>query len=308
MVIQTVASQEVFRSGGLDSSAVRQQSVRVAGGSAAWRKLLMQAEMAGPHLLTATIEGEQGSGKQTLARCLHACSPLALLPFHRVHAHDWLAATSSSETIEGFIYLDRVDLLSLPEQALLLDALKKLQSLPTNCACIVASSRTSLRQLARQGSLASELLFNLAAVRFVVPPLRFRREDIAPLVHFLLERACERHRCSGLSLGPGTLARLMQYTWPGNVRELAGVIEAALLEARNGVIRVEDLQIPTGTVRIEQSEAGYNPNLDLHSVIRRHVRQVLDLNNGNKLRSARQLGISRSTLYRILGNEAVLGR
>lgn len=309
--MRTVASQEVFRSAtteGLDSSAVPKQKVRIAGGSGAWRKLLIQAEMAAPHLLTATVEGEQGSGKQTLARYLHACSPLAPLPFHRHPAREWPATISSTGTIEGFIYLDRVDLLSPSEQAILAEALKTSRSFPPNRACIVASSRTSLRQLERQGSLGSELLFHLAAVRFVVPPLRFRREDIAPLVHFLLERACERYRHSGLSLGHGTLARLMQYTWPGNVRELAGVIEAALLKAKNGVIRIEDLEIPTCEIRSEQFNAGCNPNLDLHHVILRHVRQVLDLNNGNKLRAARQLGISRSTLYRILGNEAVLGR
>ena len=88
-----------------------------------------------------------------------------------------------------------------------------------------------------------DLAFRLTAVRFAVPPLRQRREDIAPLAQALLERICARYQQRPVVLGPGALARLLQHNWPGNVRELASVLEAALLEADNGVIRPEDLPI-----------------------------------------------------------------
>ena len=153
-----------------------------------------------------------------------------------------------------------------------------------------------------------DLAFRLTAVRFAIPPLRQRREDIAPLAQALLNRICARLSAAAGPLGPGALARLLQHTWPGNVRELASVLEAALLEAANGVIRRRrlahsrpdspDRQSSPTRLRIE--------NLDLDAVIHHHVQYVLDLNHGNKLRAARQLGISRSTLYRILANEAVL--
>jgi DNA-binding NtrC family response regulator len=140
-----------------------------------------------------------------------------------------------------------------------------------------------------------------------VPPLRQRKEDIAPLVQALLERICERYQQRPVVLGPGALARLLQHNWPGNVRELASVLEAALLEAENGIIRVEDLLIPTYAEMHAQAPSTLPiENLQLDAMIQRHVQYVLDLNHGNKLRSARQLGISRSTLYRILGHESIL--
>jgi DNA-binding NtrC family response regulator len=86
------------------------------------------------------------------------------------------------------------------------------------------------------------------------------------------------------------------------------VLESALLEAVNGVIRPDDLALPTGAEAVAevQSTSSQPENLSLDSVIRHHVEYVLDLNRGNKLRAARQLSISRSTLYRILGDQPIL--
>ena len=134
-----------------------------------------------------------------------------------------------------------------------------------------------------------------------------RREDISPIAQALLDRICARYQHRPVGLGPGALARLLQHGWPGNVRELASVLEAGLLEAVNDVIRPCDLALPNGSEeRQEAQPAIQTSNLGLDDVIHRHVQYVLDLNRGNKLRAARQLGISRSTLYRILGNEAIL--
>jgi two-component system response regulator AtoC len=161
--------------------------------------------------------------------------------------------------------------------------------------------------MAGQGLLLPDLAFRLTAVRFLIPPLRQRREDIPPLAQTLLDRICARYQHRPVLLGPGALARLLQHNWPGNVRELASVLEAALLDAANGVIRAEDLPIFSDTENFSAARpAMRTENLALDAVIHRHVQYVLDLNRGNKLRTARQLGISRSTLYRILGNEAVL--
>ena len=282
-------------------------ATHVVGVSSASRKLLMQAEMTAPHLQVAAIEGEHGSGKQTLARYLFSRSPLAAASFQRRDAREWLVADADPATLAGFTYLDRVDLLAPPGQGLLLGVLKVLQDRPAGRAVVLASSQTSLRQMAGQGLLMPDLAFRLTAVRFAIPPLRQRREDIAPLAQGLLDRICARYQQRPVMLGPGALARLLQHNWPGNVRELASVLEAALLEAVDGVIRAGDLAVPTGLdAQPELQPLLRQENLSLDAVIRHHVQSVLDLNRGNKLRSARQLGISRSTLYRILGNEAIL--
>ena len=326
----------------LDSSAA---TIQVVGVSAAWRKLLMQAEMAAPHLQVAAIEGEHGVGKHTLARYLFSRSPLAANAFQRRDAREWLATDADPSTLAGFTYLDRVDLLAPPGQGLLLGVLKNLQDRPPGRAVLLASSQTSLRQMAGQGLLLPDLAFRLTAIRFAIPPLRQRREDIAPLAQFLLDRICARYQQRPLVLGPGTLARLLQHSWPGNVRELAGILENALLQADNGVIRTSDLALPDGlppstnpqfdaafpanspvnSLLNSQFNPWANPStgpvpmrdpqssaraadLSLDAIIRHHVQFVLDLNRGNKLRTARQLAISRSTLYRILANENFLAR
>jgi DNA-binding NtrC family response regulator len=282
-------------------------AVQMVGVSAAWRKLMMQAEMAAPHVQVAAIEGEHGTGKQTLARFLFSRSPLAGSGFQRRDAREWLVTDADPASLAGFTYLDRVDLLAPPGQGLLLSVLKVLQDLPPGRAVVMASSQTSLRQMAGQGLLLPDLAFRLTAVRLAIPPLRQRREDITVLAQSLLDRICSRYQHRPVALGPGTLARLLQHNWPGNVRELASVLETALLEAVDGVIRPGDLALPSNFDSLAGAQPAIHPeNLALDAVIHHHVEYVLDLNRGNKLRAARQLGISRSTLYRILGNEGFL--
>jgi two-component system response regulator AtoC len=286
------------------------QPLRMAGVSASWRKLMMQAEMAAPHLQVATIEGEHGTGKHTLARYIFRLSPLARETFRRRDAREWLATDADPASLAGFTYLDRVDLLAPPGQGLLLGVLKALQDRPPGRAILLASSQSSLRQMVGQGLLLPDLAFRLTTIRFAVPPLRQRREDIAPLAQALLDRLCARYQQRPVVLGPGALARLLQHSWPGNVRELAAVLEAALLETTDGVIRVDDLSLPTeAETAAPQIQPPARPaDLSLDAVIRHHVQYVLDLNRGNKLRTARQLEISRSTLYRILGNESIMAQ
>ena len=307
--------------------------VEVVGVSAAWRKLLMQADMAAPHLQVAAIEGEHGSGKHTLARYLFSRSPLASSNFQRRDAREWLATDADPTTLAGFTYLDRVDLLAPPGQGLLLGVLKTLQDRPPGRAVVLASSQTPLRQMAGQGLLLPDLAFRLTAIRFGIPPLRQRREDIAPLAQFLLDRICARYQQRSVILASGTLTRLLQHSWPGNVRELSSILENALLEAENGVIRPTDLALPDGPASLQDARpdtqfaarfnaslapsctAGFgapvtsafqSADLSLDAIVRQHVHYVLDLNRGNKLRAARQLAISRSTLYRILSNQNLL--
>jgi DNA-binding NtrC family response regulator len=284
-------------------------AAEIVGVSASWRKLLMQAEMAAPHLQVAAIEGEHGSGKHTLARYIFSRSPLAGLPFQRRDAREWLATDADPLRIVGYLYLDRVDLLTPPGQNVLLAVLRGLQERLPWRAVLLASSQTPLLQMVAQGLFLPDLAYRLTTIRFLVPPLRQRREDIGPLAQSLLNRLCARYQQRPATLGPGSLARLMQHNWPGNVRELAAVLEAALLEAVDGVILPADLALAGNPeAQPEAHLVAHTGDMSLDAMIRQHVQYVLDLNHGNKLRAARQLHISRSTLYRILGNESPLAR
>jgi two-component system response regulator AtoC len=277
--------------------------------SASLRRLLLQAEITGSRLRLASLEGEPGSGKHLLAETIHARSPLARLPFLRRDAREWLAMEADVASLTGTLYLDRVDLLGSGGQNLLLHLLKLLQNLEKTQAAprflLLVSAHNSLRQLASQGLFLPDLAFRLTAVRFAVPALRDHREDIAPIAQALIDRICRRYKIPTAVLAPGALPRLLQHSWPGNVRELASVIEAAILESPTGILHPSDLQMQQTSARPDklQDPPPAPDDLTLQTAILSHIQLVLKFNHGNKLRSARQLGISRSTLYRIMSGQ-----
>jgi DNA-binding NtrC family response regulator len=304
MSIQNLAATQ---SGGLadTSEFLGPEELQFVSASPATRKLLEQAELVGPHLRVATIEGESGVGKHTLARLLYrryATRHPAILQwgFTRHDARDWLLCQTDLQCLTGFIFLDRVDLLAAPAQALLLHMLKDLDFRQPGAFVVVASSQSPLRALARSGHFLTELAYRFASVRLTIPPLRERNGDIIPLATALLDRLSTRYHLARIGLTPGAITSLLEYTWPGNIRELSSVIESAVIECSNDIIHAEDLALPTAAP-ISIPDALRTPELlNLDTVIYSHILYVLDLNRGNKLRTARQLGISRSTLYRLL--------
>ena len=170
----------------------------------------------------------------------------------------------------------------------------------------VASSKP-LRQLSAGGELRADLSYRLTAIRFELPPLRERREDIGVLANWFATRYGAVHGKAVRGLGPGSLARLLTHDWPGNVRELETVITNAAVDCPGQWIRPIDipplLNPQAAAAAASSAPTGENdPNLDpnLDRMILRHVTEVLAKTGGNKLRAARLLGISRSTLYRLL--------
>jgi DNA-binding NtrC family response regulator len=282
--------------------------------SSTLRRLLLQAEITAPRLNLATLEGEAGAGKHLLAQNIHRQSDLANQPFRRRDAREWLANESDTSALSGTLYLDRVDLLASAGQGLLLNLIKMLQndSAPPPRFLLLVSTHATLRQLAGQGVFLPDLAFRLTAVRFSIPPLREHREDIAPIAQALIDRICRRYQQPTAVLAQGTLPLLLQHGWPGNVRELASVLESAILDSTTGVLRPNDLalHIPRETVQQALPNPSVAPielpgDLTLDAAVHRHIQLILDLNRGNKLRAARQLGISRSTLYRLLSGALI---
>jgi two-component system response regulator AtoC len=296
----------------LESVDVGWWTSEFVGASKIIRRLVAQAEIVAPHLRIATIEGESGVGKQTLARFLHSLSRFADSGFQRWEAREWLALAPSVQVASGFTYIERVDALTAEEHGALSRALKGIVAQPEGRCVLVASSEMPLRNMSQQGRFPVELAFRLNAVRFSIPPLRERREDIAPLARRFLDRIQRRYGAGSCVLTAPAVEHLMRHDWPGNALELWSVLESALLESTNGIITADDLQfLKVGTARHDSpsyavsASTGAGQVLNLDAVIRQHVQYVLGLNRGNKLRTARQLGISRSTLYRILESRPV---
>jgi len=284
--------------------------------SAALRRLLMQAEMTAPRLHFATIEGDAGTGKHLFALNMHRQTDNAHLHFRRRDAREWLANEADPSSLSGTLLLDRADLLPLIGQGLLLNLIKTLQNDPqgTSHFLLLVSTHVSLRLLASQGQFLPDLAFRLTAARFCIPPLREHREDIAPITQALIDRICRHYQQPTAVLAPGALPRLLQHSWPGNVRELASVLESAILDSPTGTIRPGDLAIHAVSDNGSLSKSDHlssvaqiaeaTGDLSLDAAILRHIQMVLELNHGNKLRASRQLNISRSTLYRLLGGES----
>lgn len=286
----------------------------MVGRSLVMQQLFARMRCTAPHFRLVTLEGETGTGKLLAAQTLHSIGPSAAGPFLPALAADFLSASQDfwTEARGGLVYLSRVDEISPDQQRLLRDFLERaahlrLRRLPVSAPRqLVLGASRSLRQLATGGSFRSDLASHLTAIRFTLPPLRDRREDIPVLAGLFLRQWNRQNARLLRGFAPGTFTRLAAYGWPGNVREFQSVIAGAALECPGQWIRPLDLprlQWPAAApslspVAVPPDGPGDDPNLD--RAILRHVTRVLARVNGNKVRAARMLGISRSTLYRLL--------
>ncbi len=316
----------------------------LTGRSPAMRRLIQQMRRMAPHLTLATIEGEEGTGRTLAARALHAAGPVPDEPFVPCPAAQFFAAESAatvtfdkhhpwSESVllkahGGMLFLDRVHQLSPDQQNGLADFLHwfddrhfRARHPPAGAniaqerpgredpipAQIVFSTSISLRNPDSLARFRDDLASRLCSVRFHLPPLSQRREDIPLLAQVFIQRFARVYGKPVRGLGPGTIAPLLRHPWPGNVRELEETISAAALETESQWVRPIDLPPLTATPRQshpnENCECVNDDDLNLDRAIRNHVNRVLERTRGNKLRAAQLLGISRSTLYRILAAE-----
>jgi DNA-binding NtrC family response regulator len=299
------------------------------GDSVAIRRLRSQIQRIAPHYRTALIRGEAGAGKQLVARAIHALSPGADRPFivgnasalaasiagiNRPDDSRTVAVGSLLESAQGgTLYLEGIgELPSALQAALLLFIRTCEERRPTPAQSstlrrpdtrILAASNRDLRTLAAIGQFRPDLYAHLSVVEIVVPPLRQRIEDLPILAAWLLRRLADRTGQQPRMLAESTLAQLQERPWPNNLRELnlvlaqaAALADGAFIEPRHLLSLVEPAPALSNAsaAKIER----------LHDVIRQHVLDVLTRCGGNKLRTAELLGISRSTLYRMLESTA----
>jgi DNA-binding NtrC family response regulator len=286
------------------------------GRSLVMQRLFTRLRQAAQHLRLVTIEGEAGTGKLLTARTLHGLGPAADAAFVSCPASRFLSAETQTlleEARGGTLVFTRIGELTAAQQSRLVDFLGWWEQrsgrdgqgfLPRQ---IFVTSTKLLRQMSANGELRPDLSYRLTAIRFELPPLRERREDIAPLADWFVVRHGAAHGKPMRGLGPGTLQRLITHAWPGNVRELETVMTNAAMDCPGQWIRPIDIPPLAAVQPATESRiadlmmaAGDDPNLD--RMILRHISHVLTRTGGNKLRAAQLLGISRSTLYRLLAS------
>ena len=282
----------------------------MAGRSLVMQQLFVRMRCTAPHFRLVNVEGEPGSGKMLAAQPLHRLGPSAAGPFIPSVASAFLDDPEAlwKDARAGLVYLSRIDELSPDQQRRLRDfiehaAHERIRATKTSAPLqLVAGSAQPLRRLAAAGSFRPDLASHLTAIRFVMPPLRDRKDDIPLLAGLFLRAWSQQHRKPLRGFAPGALARLTTYAWPGNVRELESVIADAALECPGQWIRPIDIPrlhwpVPSAAPALAEPSLE-DPNLD--RAILRHITRILARVNGNKVRAAKMLGISRSTLYRLL--------
>lgn len=287
----------------------RHDAQLLIGPSPAMSRLWSQLRVLAPHFRVALLTGEEGCGAEAVAEALHDLSSFAGTPLKYIRAAEAERQLRHPRTLfgnspRGAIFLADVDRLSPVAQEMVLRLLKLRRH---RRIAVVASTSVDLRSLVSAGTFNGELFSNLASLRLQIPSLRERLEDVPLLTHQLLQVESTRQGRQLPSTEPTFLAAVMDYTWPGNLEQLRSTI-GWMVEHREGPLGPADVVAAISEARVEAAAAEAPVRMvPLDHVVQEHVRAVLIGCNGNKLRAAEVLGISRSTLYRMLDAASVAG-
>jgi len=276
---------------------------------------------------TVLLLGESGTGKEVLARGLHQASNrkggrfvainCAAIPENLLESelfgYEKGAFTGAAKTTPGKIetahggtlMLDEIGDLPMPLQAKLLRFLQERvierlggrQEIPVDVR-IVCATHQDLRKLIGEGRFREDLFYRLAEIVVDIPPLRDRVGDAALLAHAFTRRFAQEQNRRSLSLAPDALRAIETHRWPGNIRELENCLKRSVIMADGSQITADDLGLPAITT------TGEEPSLDLRTVRdeaeKKAVIAALARSNGNVLKAAEILGISRPTLYDVM--------
>ena len=270
------------------------------------------------------IDGETGTGKELVARAIHRRSQRRDGPFVPVNCggmseelslsqlfgHRRGAFTGASSDHKGVfeqagggtLFLDEVGDLPPKVQTMLLRVLEDKTIVPIGDTRprsvdtrVIAAANRPLTQCVESGEFRADLMYRLQVARILVPPLRDRREDIALLTRFFLEKSRARSGKSVDQVGDAAMSLLIAYDWPGNVRQLENAIEFAVLRCPAERIRPEDLSLE---VTEPSSVLAHGDDAAL-------IKAALQDARGNRTKAAEILGVSRATLYRRLGQYGI---
>ncbi len=313
-----------------ENSTLRRALSTMSGGSTpVFQSLVMQTvvrtvERVAPSDVSILITGESGTGKEVIADLIHALSPrnkgkiikinCAALPRELIESElfgsvkgAFTGAHSDREGLfrqaeGGTLFLDEISEMPVDTQSKLLRVLQDQEVRPvggktsykTNCRIVAATNRKTDEAI-KDGKLREDLFYRISAISVHLPPLRERREDIMPLANAFLKRFVAQANRPIRGFTPEAVERVTGFEWPGNVRQLQNEIQRAVLLCEGGDIDSTDLSITN--VQAETDEVHDTNFTLLEGVERNAIVQMLRETGGNKLETAKRLGIGRQTLY-----------
>lgn len=275
---------------------------------------------------TLIIYGDTGTGKSVLAAAIHDASPRRDKPFISFNCATIPETLIESELFGyyggaftgankkgkkgyfelahgGTIFLDEVNELSQSAQTKILKFLEDRTFIPIGSeesvsvdVRVICATNGRLRQRMEQGAFRKDLYYRLSMFEFIIPPLRERPEDIAPIASKFVAEFNRVHQ-HNFRLTPALIRRLRDHDYPGNVRQLRNVIERLVVISKLGMPLDFAFRVPDQQTRPPQQEAK-DMLMELRLVERQHIARVLELAGHNKDKAARMLGISKSTLWR----------
>ena len=270
------------------------------GSSPAAAQLRAQIRRVAPYFRTALLTGEEHCGEEEVAQALHELSPVRDLPFRVMRAADAEACLSSATPVEGLLYLPDVTRMSRAAQMELLRWLRAGYA-ARGTLRLVAFAGQGLRALTSAGTFSAELASSLEVLRLALPPLRERALDIPLLMGNVARQVADALDMPAPQLARDFLQAAERFDWPGNLAQMQAVMRWLQERHPGGLLQAEDLAAALAALGQTTSTPDTGPRMvRLELVLQEHIRAVLIACNGNKLRAAEVLGISRSTLYRML--------
>ncbi|SOD89226.1 sigma-54-dependent transcriptional regulator [Spirosoma fluviale] len=296
----------------------------------AMRPVLETVEQVAPTDANVLILGENGTGKDLVARAIHENSHRKDKPFVSVDVGALTESLFESELFGhvkgaftdarddragrfeeangGTIFLDEIGNLTPSQQARLLTVLQqrqvtrvgsnKARSLDVRLIC---ATNADLNERVAERGFRQDLLYRINTIELHLPPLRERPSDIGPLAEFFLKKYAKQYNRSVTGLSPALLADMKQYRWPGNVRELQHAVERAVILARPELASGTLLEPGNFVFRKDGNAASpVNETLQLEDMERQLIQQAMQKHRGSITDVARELGVSRQALYRRL--------
>ena len=272
------------------------------------------------------ILGENGTGKELIARALHQRSQRENKTFigvdmgaitetlfeSELFGHKKGSFTDAKEdragrfelANEGTLFLDEIGNLSMPLQSKLLTVIQNREvtrigtsnAIPIDIRLICATNMP-VYDMVEEGNFRQDLLYRINTVEIKLPPLRERKEDIGLLTEHFIDTYCRKYRKPAKKLGSGTLKKLKSYHWPGNIRELQHAIERAIIMSDENLLMPEDFLLST---RNNEPAAAKEDSFNLEEVEKSVVQMALNKHAGNISKAAKELGLTRAALYRRL--------